>query len=178
MDRLYRIAYCSRSHIPACDLERELHAILDVARRKNLRLGVTGALLYNGGGFAQVLEGPLPAIERIFESIQCDPRHGDVMVLDSGPIEVRTFPAWSMAFAGSRQLLDIADATAAFEDTFALVPHGSPHLLRLLRDLVIDDGEWAGDAASDRPTGDDDASVLDRPGEPSAAPRSSAGAAP
>src|SRR3712207_1506424 len=100
MNRLHRIAYCSRNRIPADALAGELQGILTAARRTNARLAVTGALLYNQGSFAQVLEGPLPAIERIFEAIQCDPRHSEVMVIDSGPIDARTFPEWSMAFAG------------------------------------------------------------------------------
>lgn len=143
MNRLHRIAYCSRNCIAPADLPRQLRAILDVARRKNPILGVTGALLYNDGSFAQVLEGPLSGIEPIFEAIQCDPRHSHVVVIASGPIEARSFEQWSMAFAGRRDLGGIPEAARAFEQTFAGVEGGGQELLRLLHDLVLDEGEWA-----------------------------------
>ncbi|MEZ5283822.1 MAG: BLUF domain-containing protein [Vicinamibacterales bacterium] len=142
--RLHRIAYCSRSRIEDREAADELHAILEVSRRKNPRLGVTGALLYSGGSFAQVLEGPLDAIERIFESIQCDGRHSDVMLIESGPIDARLFPTWAMAFAGDPALAEIPDAKAAFDNAFAGASQGARTLLRLLQDLVVEDGEWAG----------------------------------
>lgn len=148
MDRLHRIAYCSRSSIAPDALARQLHAILDVSRRRNPRLGVTGALLYNHGSFAQVLEGPLAAVERVFESIQCDPRHGDVTVIESGPIATRLFPDWSMAFSGDRHLADVPGAALAFEQAFAGAGDGARQLLRLLRELVVEDGEWAFELAS------------------------------
>ena len=143
METLFRIAYCSRNRIPATSLASQLHAILDVARRKNPRLGVTGALLYNDGSFAQLLEGPLASVEQIFESIQRDPRHSDVVVITSGPIEARTFPEWSMAFAGRRDLSSHAEAAQAFEHAFAGDTDGGQALLQLLREMVVDDGEWA-----------------------------------
>ena len=71
-----------------------------VARSKNLRLGVTGALLFSRGQFAQVLEGSLESVETVFEAIQLDARHRDLNVLFFQPIEKRDFGDWSMAFAG------------------------------------------------------------------------------
>ena len=44
-------------------------------------LGVTGALIFNSGVFAQVLEGRRQIIEGDFERIQRDRRHADVHVL-------------------------------------------------------------------------------------------------
>ncbi|MBV8819161.1 MAG: BLUF domain-containing protein [Acidobacteriaceae bacterium] len=143
MNTLHQIAYCSLNRIPADELPRELHAILDASRRNNAPLGVTGALLYNQGSFAQVLEGPLPVVERIFEAIQCDPRHSDVMVIASGPIEKRSFPLWSMAFAGHERLAEIPEVAVAFEDIFGGAGRGAQDLLRLLQELVIEEGEWA-----------------------------------
>ena len=74
--------------------------ILEASQRNNARAGVTGALMFNAGAFAQVLEGPQEGVEGTFERIQCDPRHGDVTVLQCGPAERRGFESWSMAFVG------------------------------------------------------------------------------
>ena len=76
-----------------------LEDILAAARRNNSRLGVTGALLYSNRRFAQVLEGPPDAVEQIFETIQCDPRHDHVAVIEVSAPESRAFADWSMAFA-------------------------------------------------------------------------------
>ena len=101
-DALYSLAYFSRNAIagPPEALRAEIDQILASARRHNRAAGVTGALLFSDGCFAQVLEGPRDAVEAIFETIQCDPRHADVTVLHLHPVEQRSFAAWSMAFAG------------------------------------------------------------------------------
>jgi hypothetical protein len=99
---LYTLAYFSRNAIEENqrDLRAEIESILAAARRNNSQRGVTGALLYSRGCFAQVLEGPLVAVESIFEQIECDPRHSDVTVIHFKPTQARSFAAWSMAFTG------------------------------------------------------------------------------
>jgi hypothetical protein len=77
-----------------------IQAILAASRRNNPSVGVTGALMFNAGCFAQVLEGPKAGIEHTFERIQQDERHGDVSVLSFGPVADRSFDRWSMAFVG------------------------------------------------------------------------------
>ena len=98
---LFQVIYTSRSRIggDATTLRREVAEILEAARRDNARDGITGALLYNHVGFAQVLEGPLPAVTATFERIQRDSRHGDVVVLASGAIAARAFADWRMGLA-------------------------------------------------------------------------------
>lgn len=99
---LYRLAYFSRNSIlgTSDQVGTEVQQILHVSRRNNLRVDVTGALLFNSSCFAQVLEGPLSAVEETFERIQRDTRHADVTVLELTMASAREFPAWSMAFAG------------------------------------------------------------------------------
>ena len=99
---LYRLAYFSRNNIVGSPelMGAEVQQILRVSRQNNLRVHVTGALLFNNTCFAQVLEGPLSAVEQTFERIQRDTRHTDVTVLELELATAREFPAWSMAFAG------------------------------------------------------------------------------
>ncbi len=102
-DALYMLAYFSRNAIDNQDLptlRREIESILHIARDSNRQRGITGALLYSSGCFAQVLEGPLGEVESTFERIQLDPRHRDVALIQHQPIESRSFGDWSMAFAG------------------------------------------------------------------------------
>ena len=99
---LFSLAYFSRNAIEGTPQQVNAHIeeILTSARRNNGKQGVTGALLFSDGCFAQVLEGALGDIEAIFETIQCDPRHKDVTIMHLHPIEQRGFGEWSMAFAG------------------------------------------------------------------------------
>ena len=78
--------------------DEELLDILKASRENNSSKDVTGLLLYKGGNFMQVLEGPDEAVEALYEKIKADPRHKDVSVLSREQISARQFPAWEMAF--------------------------------------------------------------------------------
>ncbi len=103
MPDLYSIAYVSRNAIKGNpqEMDTEIRSILETARSNNRLIHVTGALLFSHGFFAQILEGPQQAVESMFESIQGDPRHTDVTILHLHPITERSFPGWSMAYAGT-----------------------------------------------------------------------------
>lgn len=105
MSDLYRLVYASKNLLQGSDAEiaAAVSQILDASRRNNAGVAVTGALMFNAGAFAQVLEGPREGVENTFERIQCDPRHGDVTVLQCGLVESRTFTNWSMAFVGQSE---------------------------------------------------------------------------
>jgi hypothetical protein len=107
---LWRLVYWSRNLIVSdaagSGAEEDLNRILGSARRNNPSYGVTGALLFNRGAFAQVLEGPREGIIEIFERIQCDPRHADMVVLDYAAVPERCFAEWSMGFLGTEAAED------------------------------------------------------------------------
>lgn len=99
---LYRLVYYSRNHV-ATDtamFASEVDDILAKSRVNNVRDEITGALMFNAGCFAQVLEGPLDKIEAAFERIQQDERHGEVSLLGLDEVSTRSFPNWAMGFVG------------------------------------------------------------------------------
>ncbi|MDE3200023.1 MAG: BLUF domain-containing protein [Acidobacteriota bacterium] len=96
---LCSLVYFSRSTIPADQADAEILKILESARKQNPKVDVTGALLYSGNYFAQVLEGPFDAVQSTFERIRMDARHAEVSVLSCKPIDSRNFAQWSMAYA-------------------------------------------------------------------------------
>ena len=100
---IHRLVYYSRNRIADTpeQLAVSIHSMLAASRRNNPRSGVTGALMFNAGCFAQVLEGPSSNVEHVFERIQQDDRHGDVSVLSFSPVSDRFFGNWSMSFAGT-----------------------------------------------------------------------------
>ena len=100
---LYRLVYFSRNEIVGDDatVHREITQILHKAREKNPKANITGALMFNAGCFAQVLEGAHDDLQDTFERIQCDTRHSQLVLLAFEPSESRRFSNWSMAFLGA-----------------------------------------------------------------------------
>ena len=78
--------------------EQDLPDLLDVARRNNGELNITGMLLYHKRSFIQVLTGDQTAVESVFRKIEGDSRHHDTRVLYRGPVSERSFEDWSMGF--------------------------------------------------------------------------------
>lgn len=144
---LFRVVYCSRNSVPAAqgDPQAEVARILATSRANNARDGVTGALLYSNGCFAQVLEGKLAAVQRTFERIQRDPRHRDVIMLEATHIQVQLFGAWDMALA---EHAEPAKAMAILSRVLA-TPNddAGATVVSLLDNLVRHEGDWAMAAA-------------------------------
>ena len=74
--------------------------ILEWSRLWNPKNGITGALMLDENGFAQVLEGPSHAVKSLFGHIICDRRHREVEVMEADYHPERDFGAWAMAFVG------------------------------------------------------------------------------
>jgi hypothetical protein len=146
---LYRLVYCSRHRLGReADAAAEIDAILTASQRNNGRDGITGALIFNSGIFAQVLEGPRRALEEAFERIQCDERHGDLSVLAYEPVKRRCFPNWSMGLVGRwARERDLFDGLGAGSNFLAERLQGE-RILALMLDLALEDGEGAGGPAA------------------------------
>lgn len=136
---VYRTLYCSRNWIEGDQSKQiaEINSILQVARNNNGRNNVTGALLFNSGYFAQVLEGPRQAIERIFETIQRDQRHGEVIVLETGYTSTRDFSDWSMAYVQPPSVEHASDVALALNQAVQNPAESAGAVLDLLRTLVV-----------------------------------------
>jgi hypothetical protein len=99
------LLYVSRSTLPPADAAAGVAAIVAASRAGNPLVGLTGALLFTGEYFAQVLEGPGEAVDRLMASVTRDPRHTDILVVAREPITARRFGAWSMAYSGPSQFV-------------------------------------------------------------------------
>jgi hypothetical protein len=82
----------------------DLKRILEISRRNNAAVGITGLLLHVGGNFMQALEGEAHAVQALYGRIALDPRHGRLQTILARPIEDRAFPDWSMAFREAGEL--------------------------------------------------------------------------
>jgi hypothetical protein len=107
-DDLYALVYTSDAISPFS--EAELETLLEVSRAYNKRIGVTGFLAYEDpvaedrpGTFIQRLEGPRDAVREVFEArVLPATRHVNVEVKMEGPIALRSFGDWTMAFQRRR----------------------------------------------------------------------------
>nr|WP_201471063.1 BLUF domain-containing protein [Microbacterium hydrocarbonoxydans] len=93
---LASLVYCSTATQPfGVD---ELDDLLAVSRARNSDRDITGMLLYRGGEFVQILEGPRTRVEQLMEKIGRDPRHRDLRVLIEEPLHERRFEDWTMGY--------------------------------------------------------------------------------
>jgi len=97
--------------------ETELVELLRKSRANNERDGVSGMLLYQGGNFIQVLEGPVEAVDRVLARVEKDPRHRGVILMSRRTVAEREFGEWSMGFATMT-----ADEIAGFSGFMRIVP--------------------------------------------------------
>ena len=138
---VYRLVYYSRNLITSDPdaVAAEIENILAVSRTNNARDGITGALMFNAGCFAQVLEGPLDVVEAAFERIQQDERHGEVSLLALEPIAARAFPNWAMGFVGMSDADACRFAGIAAASDFDPSRFSGDRLHSILRDLAIEE---------------------------------------
>jgi hypothetical protein len=94
----------------------DIAAILIHARANNRLNGLTGALIYHGGRFAQILEGPDDQVRERFTLIAADPRHRSVQIMREAWIPERQFPQWTMGFRPSADVS--VTQLAGFENFF------------------------------------------------------------
>ncbi len=78
--------------------DEEIASILVSARRNNVRDELTGALVYNGHNFLQLLEGPDEKVEACLAVIREDPRHSGMIEVRRRTIEARDFGEWAMLY--------------------------------------------------------------------------------
>ena len=145
MSDLHRIVYYSRNRVPGSPevVAEQIRTILAASQSNNAPLGITGALMFNSGCFAQVLEGPQAAIEETFERIQQDDRHSDVSLLDFSPIPHRFFPNWSMAFVGASRTDDAQFSGIAAESGFDPSKMTGERLHEILYSLTLEEEKAA-----------------------------------
>ena len=96
MTDLIHLVYVSFANKPLT--EKELKALLTEIRQKNAQHRVTGLLLYNDLNFIQVIEGAKETIHKVFNTIEEDSRHTNVVKVLEEPIKKRAFPDWSMGY--------------------------------------------------------------------------------
>ena len=97
--------YVSTSRLTPEEAMIEVDRIVAVSRPRNQDLDVTGALLFTGERFVQLLEGPADGVAELQESIFRDTRHENVITIHNDDVRDREFLGWSLAYAGPSRLV-------------------------------------------------------------------------
>jgi Sensors of blue-light using FAD len=101
---LYQIFYVSRSLAS----REQVHDIVANARTLNARRLLTGSLLYTGGHFAHLIEGPAATLAETMVAITADHRHDTVRTLVKGRLAERRYGQSQMAYTeapGANELI-------------------------------------------------------------------------
>lgn len=132
---VFSVVYSSMATAPLDDAA--LRELLEQSRSSNAERDVTGMLLYRGGRFIQILEGPEQAVRDTMGKIERDPRHDRLRVLIDEFIDERNFAEWTAGYEPIS--VPDGDAPAGFRDTFDdLEAHGDPSAtLRAARELSL-----------------------------------------
>ncbi len=117
MRSVFQTFYVSRATAPFDNAA--VQSILQISRRNNARVDVTGCLLFSGHCFAQVLEGDQATVREMTARVAADPRHCDVRFLSEVWREEREYADWSMGYLHDLTLEDDLE-------TLLLIPGSSP----------------------------------------------------
>ena len=85
----------------------ELETLLEKARTFNEPRGITGCLIYGNGKFIQFIEGDKEQVLALYEKIEKDSRHQNVLLYQPAVSANRLFEEWSMGFKTLKQKCDI-----------------------------------------------------------------------
>jgi hypothetical protein len=95
-ETLISLVYLSSEAVPFSP--QDLIELLEKARANNVKLGITGMLLFKNGNFLQALEGEREGVLSLYQKIGKDRRHRRITPLSQETITKRDFPDWSMGF--------------------------------------------------------------------------------
>lgn len=130
--QIWSLVYHSRASKPMS--ESDLEQLQRSAAARNHAEGLTGLMIYDEGRFFQWLEGPEESLEKVWASIERDPRHGAIDVLGRHPAATRCFADWDMKL--STRSLRTNQAHSGFIhlpptliDTLNRRPHAATELL-------------------------------------------------
>ncbi|MEE4203121.1 MAG: BLUF domain-containing protein [Halieaceae bacterium] len=126
-EELFQIAYISESVLSdePDEAAQSLQSIAERSHRWNSEHQITGALLFSGAHFGQIIEGPSSEVIDLYAAICADPRHASINQLSAQPILHRDFAEWSTALleVGSEHVIGLREIHASVDKLYA-TKHG------------------------------------------------------
>lgn len=94
--RYCQIAFVSKAKYRLS--ETELDDIIMSARANNLRLGITGVLLYHPNTFFEFIEGNVDSVNEVYKRIKQSRQHHQLFEVYRGTSQQAYFNLWTMGF--------------------------------------------------------------------------------
>lgn len=98
---LVRLLYASRAVNASAEL---LEAIVEHAKLRNVRRGITGVICFGNGTYMQLIEGERSTVNELYSKMMTDPRHKDLTLLAYEEIEERFYGKWTMGQVNMTQI--------------------------------------------------------------------------
>lgn len=100
----YAIVYVSNA---SEDLEKnQINEILNNSKKWNNDNDITGLLLFSGGNFFQIIEGEKKTIIELFQNIQSDNRHHNIMQILGKDIHKPAYDGFESDFVSEESYYD------------------------------------------------------------------------
>jgi len=115
---VFQILYLSQ-----LDRDAGFGVVKDIARASrahNRSRDITGALLFDGERFCQLLEGGESDLVLLMQRIERDARHGAIRTLHRGPAGARALRSWRSGYCESANDLDPFDGDDGLAGTAAV----------------------------------------------------------
>ena len=114
---ILRLMYVSQVRIAHLS-DDGVNELVQKAIIKNLRLGITGSIIFTGSYFAQSIEGKAREIRALYCVIVRDQRHQNITCIDYRRISRLSFPTWRLSYFG---------AATYVSEPIKLLLHGRDH---------------------------------------------------
>ena len=105
---IHQLVY--ESHPTEALNKEQLRDILTKSQFKNIRLNLSGLLVFHAGKFMQLLEGGKKEVGELFEAIRRDPRHTDIKVVLESDCQFRSMPSWVMGLSSDDNLVEMSSS--------------------------------------------------------------------
>ena len=100
---LQQLVYTSLMKSKNRDLAADIDAIIELSQSKNEESEISGCLMISGQRVVQFLEGPKPAVSKLYQRIITDHRHREIIELYRGISTQREAGEWPMALCNLQQ---------------------------------------------------------------------------
>jgi len=94
---LKTLCYVSNSNMNFTN--KDLDQLFNITKKNNLKLNITGVLIFNNGNFLQIMEGDEKKISNLYLKISLDKKHSNLIKLIEKPITERMFEDYGTGFS-------------------------------------------------------------------------------
>ena len=133
---LTTLTYASVSGLEPEMAQAAVEAMVAKARISNAANDITGALLFTGTHFVQVLEGDAGPIDTLLRKLHADNRHDGLIITSRASLTKRRFAGWDMAYSGPSQFVTMRVSRMFNKADPAGQRNASRWLIDLMRQLA------------------------------------------